>query len=113
MTTLQEGTFRFDYVYPPNASQKDVYACTEPLVLAFLEGYNASLLVYGQTGAGKTYTIGCDGFVQSCDDEAGLLPRAFFEVFSTLDRLCQDHRRAGRTLETQVHRGVRTGVYRL
>lgn len=41
-----------------NASQEEVYkTCTSGILKKALDGYNNTLFVYGQTGAGKTYTI--------------------------------------------------------
>lgn len=53
--------FSFDYVYGPDSTQSHVYENTaRPAVLSVLEGYNATILAYGQTGTGKTYTM--EGF---------------------------------------------------
>lgn len=49
-------------------------------VLSTLEGYNATLLAYGQTGTGKTHTM--EGFSYSgADPERGIVPRAMEEIF--------------------------------
>lgn len=42
----------------PCASHADHYV--QPLVQAFLSGYNATIFAYGQTGAGKSFTMGTD-----------------------------------------------------
>lgn len=34
-----------------------VFEDTEPLITSVLDGYNVCILAYGQTGAGKTYTM--------------------------------------------------------
>jgi hypothetical protein len=34
-----------------------VYRETEPLILCALDGYNVCVFAYGQTGAGKTFTM--------------------------------------------------------
>jgi kinesin family protein 3/17 len=48
-------------VYGPEATQSHVYETTaRPAVLSVLEGYNATILAYGQTGTGKTFTM--EGF---------------------------------------------------
>jgi len=39
---------------------EDVFRETEPLVMAAMEGYNACVFAYGQTGAGKTFTMVCE-----------------------------------------------------
>lgn len=49
----------FDGVFEETASQETVFkeACC-PLLDDVLQGNHASLFVYGQTGTGKTYTMG-------------------------------------------------------
>lgn len=49
----------FDGVFDDTASQEKVFesACL-PIVRDVLKGNNGSLFVYGQTGTGKTYTMG-------------------------------------------------------
>lgn len=37
--------------------------CVSGLVQGFLEGYNSTLLAYGQTASGKTHTMGMSGGV--------------------------------------------------
>lgn len=45
-----EHSFTFDRVLLPESSQADAYhKCTAPLVHSALEGFNATLLAYGQT----------------------------------------------------------------
>lgn len=55
--------FRFAHVFGIDSSQKNVFdVAAKDIVEAFLEGYNGTIFAYGQTGAGKTYTIrGDDG----------------------------------------------------
>jgi len=48
--------------------------------MSVLEGYNATILAYGQTGTGKTYTM--EGFkYQQNDPSRGIIPRAMEEIF--------------------------------
>lgn len=50
--------FAFDRVFDMNATSDDVYvALGQPLADAFLSGFHASTIAYGQTGAGKTFTM--------------------------------------------------------
>ena len=75
--------FTFDYVYPEIADQKQVYETTaKHSVLSTLKGYNASIIAYGQTSAGKTYTM--EGF----DSERlrGIIPRAIEEIFNYIEQ---------------------------
>lgn len=40
------------------ATQEEMYAvAARPIVEDFLEGYNGTVLAYGQTASGKTYTV--------------------------------------------------------
>jgi kinesin family protein 4/21/27 len=44
-----DKAFTYDYVFDMNAHQEDVYStCIETLVNGSLEGYNATVLAYGQ-----------------------------------------------------------------
>ncbi|CAN0075535.1 unnamed protein product, partial [Pylaiella littoralis] len=44
-------------VFGLEAGQETVYAEVSPLVVSVLDGYNACIFAYGQTGTGKTYTM--------------------------------------------------------
>jgi hypothetical protein len=71
-------TFTFDHVYDQDCDQKCVYETTaKEAVLSTLEGYNATILAYGQTGTGKTYTM--EGFDDA--QNRGIIPRAVEELF--------------------------------
>ncbi|CAJ0769357.1 18733_t:CDS:10, partial [Entrophospora sp. SA101] len=51
--------FTFDHVFNDNSSQKDVYDhSVRSKVDSFLEGYNVTILTFGQSSSGKTYTMG-------------------------------------------------------
>jgi DNA repair exonuclease SbcCD ATPase subunit len=51
-------SFAFDRVFDMNATSDDVYVTLgQPLADSFLAGYHASTIAYGQTGAGKTFTM--------------------------------------------------------
>ena len=51
-------SFMFDYVYDQNCTQKKVYETTARTVVdSALQGYNATIFAYGQTGTGKTFTM--------------------------------------------------------
>jgi kinesin family protein C2/C3 len=49
--------FEFDFVLGPKASQADVFEDVGALVTSCIDGYSVSFFAYGQTGAGKTYTM--------------------------------------------------------
>ena len=70
--------FSFDAVFSGDCRQEEVYAATaREAVQSVLQGYNATVLAYGQTGTGKTHTM--EGY----DDEElrGLIPRAVSDLF--------------------------------
>eukprot|EP00239_Pterosperma_sp_CCMP1384_P000083 CAMPEP_0197846354 /NCGR_PEP_ID=MMETSP1438-20131217/3106_1 /TAXON_ID=1461541 /ORGANISM="Pterosperma sp., Strain CCMP1384" /LENGTH=825 /DNA_ID=CAMNT_0043457965 /DNA_START=38 /DNA_END=2515 /DNA_ORIENTATION=+ len=54
-----EDHFTFDAVFAEHASQQRVYeAVAEPIVESVLKGFNGTVMAYGQTGTGKTHTLG-------------------------------------------------------
>ena len=71
-----EHEYTFDHVYDQNSTQEEVYEQTAKGVInSCLEGYNATLFAYGQTGTGKTYTM--EGFkFNNKDPERGVIPRS-------------------------------------
>jgi len=77
--------FTFDHVYDPESPQSLVYENTaRPAVYSTLEGYNATLIAYGQTGTGKTYTM--EGFRFGVNDsQRGIVPRSIEDVFSYIE----------------------------
>ncbi|XP_048580945.1 kinesin-like protein KIF21A isoform X2 [Nematostella vectensis] len=83
--------FTFDYVFDIPAKQPEIYEkCVKELVEGCLDGYNATVLAYGQTGAGKTYTMGT-GFDVNIDPlEEGIVPRAVGQLFSGIERRRQE-----------------------
>ncbi|KEP63427.1 UNVERIFIED_CONTAM: kinesin, putative [Hammondia hammondi] len=53
---LQE--FTFDCVFDENSSQQAIFErIGRPLVLSVCSGFNATLVAYGQSSSGKTYTV--------------------------------------------------------
>ncbi|CAH3166981.1 unnamed protein product [Pocillopora meandrina] len=78
--------FTFDYVFPPKASQTEVYEkCVEPLVKSCMEGYNATVFAYGQTSSGKTYTIGGTDSAGLLEEQYGIILRAVKQLFQIME----------------------------
>ena len=53
-TTLTPSPYQ---VLGLDSSQEDAFEEVAPLVHSALDGYNACIVAYGQTGAGKTFTM--------------------------------------------------------
>ena len=59
--------FVFDRVFGEEVHQDGVWEYTSESVNAFIQGYNVSVLAYGQSGAGKSYTMGTSGPAEQSD----------------------------------------------
>ncbi|KAJ6430786.1 hypothetical protein OIU84_018323 [Salix udensis] len=68
-------SYTFDKVLHPDSSQDEVFTEVEPIIKSVLDGYNACIFAYGQTGTGKTFTMEGDG------DTPGIVPRAMEALF--------------------------------
>ncbi|KAD2804795.1 hypothetical protein E3N88_38172 [Mikania micrantha] len=74
-------SYKFDEVFTESASQKRVYeAVAKPVVEGVLNGYNGTIMAYGQTGTGKTYTLGKLG--KDDASERGIMVRALEDIIS-------------------------------
>ncbi|XP_041103567.1 kinesin-like protein KIF9 isoform X2 [Polyodon spathula] len=73
-----DWAFKMDGVLH-NVSQSHVYDMTaKNVVLRALDGYNGTVMCYGQTGAGKTYTM--TGATENYK-QRGIIPRALQQLF--------------------------------
>ncbi|KAJ5966219.1 hypothetical protein N7481_012933 [Penicillium waksmanii] len=78
--------FVFDRVFPETVDQDGVWEYLNDSVSSFVQGYNVSLLAYGQSGAGKSYTMGTSGPTEQSQAESmGIIPRAAQALFEKLD----------------------------
>lgn len=79
------GAFTFDRVFDTNSRQTDIFDYSiRSTVDDILNGYNGTVFAYGQTGAGKSYTMmGAD-----IDDEEqrGIIPRIVEQMFASILR---------------------------
>ena len=62
--------FIFDRVFGEDISQLGVWDYLQDSVDSFLQGYNVSILAYGQSGAGKSYTMGTSGPSEQMDSSS-------------------------------------------
>ncbi len=61
--------FVFDRVFGEDVNQEGIWEYLIESVNAFVQGYNVSMLAYGQSGAGKSYTMGTSGPAEQGDTE--------------------------------------------
>ncbi|XP_069067038.1 kinesin-like protein KIF9 isoform X3 [Pleurodeles waltl] len=78
----QDWSFKLDG-FLHNASQEDVYeAVAKSVVSKALDGYNGTIMCYGQTGAGKTFTM--TGATENYKHR-GIIPRTLQQVFREIE----------------------------
>ncbi|KAK4538815.1 hypothetical protein CDCA_CDCA20G4840 [Cyanidium caldarium] len=91
-------SYVYDRVFGPSATQAAVYdTLVRPIVSDSIAGYNCTIFAYGQTGAGKTYTMEGERHAHSGqsgssrdDPLAGIIPRAIRHIFSELQARQRD-----------------------
>mmetsp|Transcript_18352 Transcript_18352/g.42319 ORF Transcript_18352/g.42319 Transcript_18352/m.42319 type:complete len:948 (+) Transcript_18352:331-3174(+) len=84
--------FELDAVLDGKSTQEEAYiksgarvAVTENL----FKGFNCTILAYGQTGAGKTFTMGsAAGTSMDIGEFDGIIPRACVDLFSQIQSRC-------------------------
>ncbi|CAH0546445.1 unnamed protein product [Brassicogethes aeneus] len=76
--------FEFSEIFGPNATQNEVFDnIIKPKLLGFINGKNSTLMTYGASGAGKTFTI------IGTASNPGLVPRTLEYLFRTIPQLSQ------------------------
>lgn len=90
-TPGKKQVFTFDQVHSPNTTQHALFTSTaQPLISRFLEGFNCTILAYGQTSSGKTFTmtgIDLDANPSDPNNGVGIIPRAVSTIFSQAKKL--------------------------
>ena len=72
--------FNFDRIFPPSSSQEDIYSFgVKGIIDSVLDGYNGTVLAYGQTSSGKTYTMQGE---MAREETQGIIPRMISHVFN-------------------------------
>ncbi|KAL2088576.1 hypothetical protein ACEWY4_015475 [Coilia grayii] len=69
-------TFELDKVFPPQATQEEVFQEVQALVTSCIDGFNVCIFAYGQTGSGKTYTM------EGVPEDPGINQRALRLLFA-------------------------------
>ncbi|GJX41470.1 kinesin-like protein KIN-1 [Tanacetum coccineum] len=86
----EQYVFSFDKVFYEDSEQADVYEfLARPIVRDAVNSINGTIITYGQTGAGKTYTMEGGNILETDDRKKGLLPRVVDELFEAIN-LCDD-----------------------
>ena len=86
--------FNFDHVLGSDVGQEEVFnTCATPICRDVLEGLNGTIFAYGQTGAGKTYTMTGPSMNDSDDNnnyqrEHGLCMRTINYLFDKSRSIC-------------------------
>ena len=78
--------FVFDRVFGEEVDQEGIFEYVADSVNSFIEGYNVSILAYGQSGAGKSYTMGTTGPSDQGNAQVmGIIPRAAALLYEKLE----------------------------
>ncbi|CAG9326979.1 unnamed protein product [Blepharisma stoltei] len=94
-TRPEPKIFTYDYVADEYVTQEQIFdAVGKPIAKSSLSGYNGTIFAYGQTGAGKTFTIqglGIEEFSSDFEKHEmynfrGLLPRCFEFIFHEVNQ---------------------------
>ncbi|QLQ82212.1 hypothetical protein HG537_0G04670 [Torulaspora globosa] len=91
---INSKTYTVDEVFGPSATQSLIFhRIAEPLFADFIKGYNCTVLVYGMTSTGKTYTMTGDEklYDGELSESAGIIPRVLFKLFESLDVQNEDY----------------------
>ncbi|CAF1236005.1 unnamed protein product [Adineta steineri] len=79
---INDWTFHFDGVYN-NVNQEEIFNATaKDVITRTLDGYNGTIMCYGQTGAGKTHTM--TGFTESYSNR-GIIPRTLQHLYQEIN----------------------------
>ena len=78
-------TFNFDKIfYDPSTTQEDIYQlAARKSIDDVIKGYNSTIFAYGQTGAGKSFTM---FGVISVPDLKGIIPRSCMHIFDHITK---------------------------
>ncbi|KAI8034352.1 hypothetical protein M5D96_012906 [Drosophila gunungcola] len=93
---VERNEYHFDHAYPSTVGQEVVYQdLIQPLVERVILGFQCTALAYGQTGTGKSYSMG----MASTDkpEHLGVLPRVLSDILDRVSAMKEN-----RTGNTQV-----------
>ena len=80
---MPKQVFTFDYIFDPSATQKQIFDISaKPTIKDVIDGFNGTIFAYGQTGAGKTFTM--LGPEIGDPELWGIIPRSSEYIFQTI-----------------------------
>ncbi|KRF94262.1 kinesin-like protein Nod isoform X2 [Drosophila mojavensis] len=81
-----DGTvYSFDHSFDSKVSQEQLYrTLIHPLVLKALAGYDCTAMAYGQTGTGKSYSMGMTAERMS-EEHVGIVPRCLKDILKYMN----------------------------
>ncbi|XP_064460241.1 kinesin-like protein KIF12 [Ornithodoros turicata] len=84
----QTKLFTFSVVFEPEANQDDVFEhCgIKRLIDMSLDGFASTIMAYGQTGAGKTYTLTGPQATKGDGQQPGIIQLAFAYLFNEIQQ---------------------------
>ncbi|KAI8824501.1 uncharacterized protein EV422DRAFT_322962 [Fimicolochytrium jonesii] len=86
VTLSETRRFTYDAAYGPEHKQAEIWNAAINIVDGVLSGLNGTILAYGQTRSGKTYTmLGSEWSSTSAEDTAGVIPRAVRHIFDKIE----------------------------
>lgn len=93
VVVASEKVYNFDLMFGSEVGQETVYKqLVEERVQAVLDGFNATVFAYGQTGTGKTFSMGTSNGSDLLEgEERGVITRALQHVFAQLKDKKEDH----------------------
>ncbi|KAK8050166.1 Kinesin-like protein [Apiospora phragmitis] len=80
---------QFERVFDASATNADIFDEVKPIIGSTFNGKRACVFAYGQSGSGKTYTLGtAEGPSDTSLEEGGMIPR----TMGMLDRWIEDRK---------------------
>lgn len=83
--------FELDAVFDKNSTQEEVYiksGARKAVTESIFKGFNCTVLAYGQTGAGKTFSMGTAITDITLSPMDGMIPRCCVDLFDAIQEKC-------------------------
>lgn len=92
----EHKVFSYDHVFGPDTRQDDIWNTIADSVSSFTQGFNCTVLAYGQSGSGKSYTMGTALLDHdNLEQRRGVIPRAADALFTLLHQRYGDEKPSG------------------